>query len=132
MFADVADALTPVGVPGTVVTVTADEAEDAAYVPEALVAVTVNVGVDEEANPVKVIGEDAPLAVCPVLAVTVKDVAAGERAGKVNETVTAPLLNARLVPTFVAPVIVGFNGSKKSFDAWDFLPDFLPAAIFIS
>jgi hypothetical protein len=67
-----------------------------------------------------------------VLDVTVKDVAAGESAGKVNETVTAPLLNARPVPTFVAPVIVGFNGSKKSFDAWDFLPVFLPAAISIS
>lgn len=67
-----------------------------------------------------------------MLAVTVKDVAAGERAGSVNETVTAPSLNARPVPTSVAPVIVGVNGSKKSFDAWDFLPDFLPAAIFIS
>jgi len=67
-----------------------------------------------------------------VLAVTVKDVAAGDNSGKVNETVTAPLLNARLVPTFVALVIVGFNGSKKSFDAWDFLPAFLPTAIYIS
>ena len=57
------------------------------------------------------------------------DVAAGESAGKVKETSTAPLLNARPVPTSVAPVIVGVNGSKKSFDAWDFLPVFLPAAI---
>jgi hypothetical protein len=47
----------------------------------------------------------------------------------VNETSTAPLLYARPVPTSVAPVMVGVNGSKKSFDAWDFLPVFLPAAI---
>ena len=63
MFADVADALTPVGVPGTVVTVTAEEADDAADVPEALVAVTVNVGVAAEAIPVTTIGDDAPVAV---------------------------------------------------------------------
>ena len=67
-----------------------------------------------------------------MLAVTVKDVAAGESAGRENETVAAPLLNARPVPTFVAVTPVGANGSKKSFDAWDFLPIFLPAAIFIS
>ncbi len=120
------------GVAGTVVTVTAADGSEAAEVPAALVAVTVNVGAAEEAIPVTVSGEDAPVAVCPVLAVTVKDVAAGESAGKENATVTAPLLNARPVPTFVALVIVGFNGSKKSFDAWDFLPDFLPAAICIS
>ncbi len=67
-----------------------------------------------------------------MLAVTVNDVAAGESAGKENVTTAAPLLNARPVPTFVAVPIIGFNGSKKSFDAWDFLPDFLPAAICIS
>jgi hypothetical protein len=67
-----------------------------------------------------------------VLAVTVKDVAAGESAGRENATETAPLLKALPVPTFVPVTPVGANGSKKSFDAWDFLPDFLPAAIFIS
>jgi hypothetical protein len=67
-----------------------------------------------------------------VLAVTVKDVALGESAGKEKETVAAPLLNALPVPTFVAETPVGANGSKKSFDAWDFLPIFLPAAICIS
>jgi hypothetical protein len=59
------------GVAGTVVTVTAEEADEAAEVPAALVAVTVNVAVADEAIPVTVIGEDAPVAVCPVLAVTV-------------------------------------------------------------
>ena len=52
-----------------------------------------------------------------MLAVTVKDVAAGESAGKENDTETAPLLNARPVPTFVPVTPVGANGSKKSFDA---------------
>ena len=59
------------GVAGTVVTVTADDAVDAAEVPAALVAVTVNVTDADEAIPVTTIGEDAPVAVCPVLAVTV-------------------------------------------------------------
>ena len=59
------------GVAGTVVTVIDADALDAADVPEAFVAVTVNVGVAEEAIPVTTIGEDAPVAVCPVLAVTV-------------------------------------------------------------
>ncbi len=59
------------GVAGTVVTVTAEDAEDAADVPAAFVAVTVNVGVAVDAMPVTTIGEDAPVAVCPVLAVTV-------------------------------------------------------------
>jgi hypothetical protein len=56
-------------------------------------------------------------------------VAAGDNAGKEKETVAAPLLNGLAVPTFVAETPVGASGSKKSFDAWDFLPDFLPAAI---
>jgi hypothetical protein len=68
----------------------------------------------------------------PGLEVAVKEVASGESAGKVKVTVAAPLLNALPVPTFVAVPIVGANGSKKSFDACDFLPAFLPAAIFIS
>ena len=67
-----------------------------------------------------------------MLAVTVKEVALGERAGKENATDTAPLLNALPVPTFVPVTPVGANGSKKSFDAWDFLPAFLLPAICIS
>jgi hypothetical protein len=118
------------GVAGTVVTVTAAEAADAADVPAALVAVTVKVTDAEEAIPPTPIGEDEPVAVCPVLAVTVYEVAAGESAGKENETDAAPSLNALPVPIFVAVTPVGANGSKKSFDAWDFLPIFLPAAIF--
>jgi hypothetical protein len=59
-------------------------------------------------------------------------VAAGESAGREKDTETAPLLNALPVPTSVPVTPVGANGSKKSFDAWDFLPDFLPAAICIS
>ena len=59
------------GVAGTVVIVTAAEAEDAAEVPAAFDARTVNVGVAVDAIPVTVIGEDEPVAVCPVLAVTV-------------------------------------------------------------
>lgn len=116
-------------VAGTVVTVTAEDAADAADVPAALVAVTVNVGVADEAIPDTTIGEAEPATVCPVLAVTVKDVALGERAGKENATETAPLLKALPVPTFVPVTPVGANGSKKSFDAWDFLPILLPDAI---
>ena len=120
------------GVAGTVVTVTAADAVDAADVPAALVALTVNVTEVAEGSPVTVNGEDAPVAVCPVLAVTVKDVAAGESAGKENATETAPSLNARPVPTFVPVTPVGASGSKKSFDACDFFPIFFPAAISIS
>jgi len=104
-------------VAGTVVTVTAAEAAEAAEVPAALVAVTVNVGVADEAIPDTTIGEADPATVCPVLAVTVKDVALGERAGKENATETAPSLKALPVPTFVPVTPVGANGSKKSFDA---------------
>ena len=121
-----------VGAFGTVVIVIAEDGADAADVPAALVAVTVKVTDAEEAIPPTPIGEDEPVAVCPVLAVTVYEVAAGESAGKENETDAAPLLNGLPVPTSVAVTPVGANGSKKSFDAWDFLPDFLPAAICIS
>jgi len=118
-----------VGACGTVVANTAAEAEEAADVPAALVAVTVNVGVADEAIPVTVNGEEAPVAVCPVLAVTVKDVALGESAGKEKATDTAASLNALPVPTSVPVTFIGANGSKKSFDAWDFLPILLPDAI---
>ena len=117
-------------VAGFVVTVTAAEAADAAEVPAALVAVTVKVGVAVEAIPVTVIGDAEPVPVWPVLAVTVKDVALGESAGKENATETAPALKAIPVPTFVPATPVGDSGSKKSFDAWDFLPILLPDAMF--
>jgi hypothetical protein len=58
-------------------------------------------------------------------------VAAGDRAGRENATEAAPLLNGLFVPTSVAVTLVGASGSKKSFDACDFLPDLFPAAISI-
>ena len=61
--------------------------------------------------------------------VAVKDVAAGESSGKVKVTVAEPLLNALPDPALVAVPMVGADGSKKSFDACDFFPAFLPAAI---
>lgn len=69
--ADGDDAEGALGVAGTVVTVTAADALDAVEVPAAFVAVTVNVGVAAEAIPSTTIGEDDPVAVWPVLAVTV-------------------------------------------------------------
>jgi len=60
VLADVADAETPVALFGLVATDTADEADDAADVPEAFVAATVNVGVAPAAIPVTVTGDDAP------------------------------------------------------------------------
>jgi hypothetical protein len=65
------DAVGAAGVSGTVVTVTADVGSEATEVPAAFDAVTVNVGVEVDVSPVTTIGEDAPVAVCPVLAVTV-------------------------------------------------------------
>jgi hypothetical protein len=50
-----------------------------------------------------------------VLAVTVKEVAAGESAGSAKATDAAPLLNGRFVPTSVATTLIGAFGSKKSF-----------------
>ena len=103
-----------VGACGTVVTITELDAADAAPVPAALVPVTVKVAVADEAIPVTIIGDDDPVAVCPVLAVTVKDVAALGPVG-VNVTDTAPLLNGLAVPTSVAVPIVGAYGVRKSF-----------------
>jgi hypothetical protein len=64
------------------------------------------------------------------VAVAVKDVAAGESSGSENVTVAAPSLNGLFVPTFVAATLIGASGSRKSFDACDFLPVLFPAAIF--
>jgi hypothetical protein len=54
-----------VGAPGTVVAVMLAVAADAALVPIALVAVTVNVYEVDDVKPVTVNGEDAPEAVSP-------------------------------------------------------------------
>ena len=58
-------------VAGTVVIVGAFDAKDGPDVPAALDALTVNVGPDPVAKPVTIIGDDAPVAVWPVLAVPV-------------------------------------------------------------
>lgn len=125
-FAETVDPETDCGACGLVVIAIAEEAEEAAEVPAAFVAVTVNVTEALTGIPVTVIGEDDPVAVWPLLAVTVKEVAAGESAGKENETTAAPLLYALPVPTFEADTLIGANGSKKSFEACDFFPTLLP------
>jgi hypothetical protein len=70
VYVTVADAFPPVAVPivgacGTVVAVMLFDAEEAADVPIALVAVTVNVYEVDEARPVTVSGDEAPDAVNP-------------------------------------------------------------------
>jgi hypothetical protein len=71
-------------------------------------------------------GEDDPVPVtsaCPdAVAVTVKDVAAGDSAGKEKDTLAAPLSKALFVPTFVATTLVGASGERKSFCCEDFPP----------
>jgi hypothetical protein len=123
------ETLGALGVAGTVVTVTAAEAAEAELAPTALIATTVNVGLDEESKPVTVTGDEAPVAVSPLDAVTSYDVAAGELAGKENETVTAPSLKAREVPTLDPDTPVGARGSKKSFELCEFAPRFFPIAM---
>ena len=125
-FAETVDPETDCGACGLVVIAIAEEAEEAAEVPAAFVAVTVNVTEALTGIPVTVIGEDDPVPVCPLLAVTVKEVAAGESAGKEKDTTAAPLLYALPVPTFEADTLIGANGSKKSFEACDFFPTLLP------
>ena len=70
-------------------------------------------------SPVRVTGLVAPVAVTALpedgVAVTEKDVASGDPAGKLIETVEAPLLNALAVPTFTAESMIGCFGSRKSF-----------------
>lgn len=89
-----------------------------------------------DARPTTVKGEDDPVAVlvvCPAaVAVAVNDVAAGDPAGRENDTVAAPSLNALFVPTSVAVTLTGVCGDKKSFCARDFLPALLFAAIISS
>jgi hypothetical protein len=122
-------------VAGTVVAVTV-VVEDAGDVPAAFVAVTLIVYCVADARPVTTTGEDDPVAVLVVwpaaVAVTVKDVAAGDRAGREKATLAAPSPKALSVPTSVALTLVGASGSKKSLDACDFLPVLFPAAIFFT
>ena len=60
-----------VGASGVLAGTTEFETDEAVLVPIAFVAVTVNVYVVPFVNPVIVIGEDPPVAVCPPLDVTV-------------------------------------------------------------
>jgi hypothetical protein len=101
-----------VGACGTVVAVTEEDALDERDVPLAFVAVIVNVYDVFEDNPPTTIGLDDPDPVCPALLVTVYDVIADPplKAGALNATETAPLLNALFVPTSVTDVIVGASG----------------------
>jgi hypothetical protein len=104
------------------------DAAEAAPTPLAFAPVTVKVTVPT-GIPVTVIGEDDPLAVCPVDAVTVNPVAGTEPAGKENDTIAEPLLYGLFVPTSVAVTLIGALGGIKSFCAKDFFPALLFCAI---
>jgi hypothetical protein len=136
---DTVSKLTPVvavgafGAAGTVVANTPADAEDAADVPAALVAVTVNVYVVFDRRPVTVIGEAEELAVNPPGEdVTVYDVAAGESPGNEKLTLMAPLSNAREVPTFVPTTDTGGFGSSESFCCKDLDPSSFFAIFYFS
>jgi hypothetical protein len=97
---------------GIVVAVIAEDAEEASEVPTEFVAVTVNVYETPDCRPVTVNGDDAPLAVNPLgLEVAVKEVIGAPLSPpEVKETVAAPLLKARAVPTSVAETLTGGLG----------------------
>ena len=116
---------TDVGASGTVVINTDAEAADDPDVPESFVAVTVNVTFVLDGIPVTVIGDEDPVAVCPVEAVTVYDVATGELAGREKLTDAAPSLNALPAPMSVAETLVGSIGCKKSLACCECLPALL-------
>jgi hypothetical protein len=98
-------------VAGTVVAVIELDADEASDVPDAFDAVIVNVYAVLDCSPSTTIGDDEPVAVYdPGEDVTVKDVAVAP-APAVKGTLAAPLLNARLVPTFVTVPIVGMPGA---------------------
>jgi hypothetical protein len=105
------------------VTVAVEEFGD---VPNSFVAVTLIVYATPEESVCTVTGEDAPeavLVVCPAaVAVTVKEVAAGELAGKEKDTFAAPLVNGLPVPIFAAVTLTGARGGIKSFCCDDFPP----------
>ena len=89
------------------------DADDAELVPAALVAVTVKVYPVADCSPDTVIGLKAPVPVNPPgLDVTVYEVIGSLLvAGALNDTVAAPLLYPRLVPTFEADTLVGTVGA---------------------
>ena len=79
-----------------------------------------------DARPVIINGEDDPVTVNPVgLEVAVNEDASGDSAGNSKAMLTDPSLYGLAVPTSVTDLIIGFNGSKKSFEDCDFLPDLL-------
>ena len=75
------------------------------------------------AIPVTIIGDDVPVAVIPSYdlfkkssyIVTSYDVAGGDPSGNSKETDTAPSLYGRPVPMSVTTILIGANGSRKSF-----------------
>ena len=107
-----------VGRPGVVGVVTADEAVEAAEVPTAFVAVTVNVYAFPAVKPDRTIGDDAPVFVTVVppdaVPVTVNDVTAlpPSEAGTVNATATLDVLGSTrpVTPVSVAAGDVGAPG----------------------
>jgi hypothetical protein len=117
-------AVTPVGVPGSVLRVTAAEAADAADVPTALVAVTVNVYAVPLVRPVTV-ADVAPVVVIvrpPGAAVTVYPVTAEppSLAGAVHDT-TAAVFPAVAVTPVGTPGATDANGvtAAEAADAAD-------------
>jgi len=94
------------------------DAADAALVPTADVAVTVNVYAVADCRPATVIGLEAPVPVYPPgELVTVYELIGNLLVGAVNVTLAAPLLYALEVPTFVAVPIVGATGELLAPDA---------------
>jgi hypothetical protein len=106
------------GVPivlGTVVAVAVAPA-DSEDVPEALVATTVKVKEVLEGSPVTCVDvDDVVTDAAPPAKYTVYEVAGGEPAGRLQLTLIAPSLKARLVPTSVAVTFTGVLGCRKSF-----------------
>jgi hypothetical protein len=93
------------------------DADEAPEVPEAFVAVTVNVYEVDDCKPATVIGEEDPVPVNPPGLEVAVNVVAGAPDPAVKVTVAAPLLKARPVPTFVAVPIVGIPGAPFADEA---------------
>jgi hypothetical protein len=104
-------------VAGTVVAVIEAEASEASEVPDAFVAVTVNVYAVLDCKPVTVSGDEEPVAVYdPGEDVAVNDVAVAP-APAVKVTVADPSLNARPDPASVAETLVGLLGAPLAEEA---------------
>jgi hypothetical protein len=116
-FPAVAETL--VGAPGVVAGVTALLVPDGVLVPEAFVAVTVNVYAVPFVRPVIVIGDEPPVAVAPVLEVTVYDVIAEPPvlAGAVNEIVAEPLPATAVTPVGDPGAVEGVTALLATEDA---------------